>query len=744
MKSEKAPDPNAVHPVAGYENEIYVKPTVTNPSIVVGDFTYIADSEFESHVTHHYEWNGDRLVIGKFCQIAAGVEFVMNGANHQMNAITTFPFYTLEAWGMEPPSPEDLPLKGDTVIGNDVWIGQNAVILPGVHVGDGAIIGANSVVGSDVGPYTIVVGNPAKVSYSNSVAPQKFTIDKTAPGVNITYDNNDVLNEKYYKATRTATISISDVNFAGQNDIRVESRGGGSAPATVSFSGNTATIHFSEDGIYVFNGTVTDQAGNVTTIPVQTEFVIDTKVPVLTFDDGHPFKVNKASQADLDAGKSDHPVDKQFFTKDGFAPVVTVTDTNISTADQDAVFNITGTKEGNTHTRTVTVHPDDGTKYDMSMASTLFKVVEDVDDVYNVVAYAIDLAGNKSEEITFTFSINRFGSNFVCATEETKKYIRDKYYHNATEDLEIHEYNTNAIKKDSQTVEVMKDGNTANVRKLVAGKDYDFEEDRAAGSKVGGRIYKYTIHKEVFEEEGDYSFTISSVDEAGHENTTARIHRDTDQTTGEKKLSVASFPIDFVIDKTPPTNQMTGVKSDRKQAFNDRSLVIEVNPEDAQTGVSKVVIRRWETDTLGFREPDGEPMADITYAYYDEENPMPSSYKDEKTGTEHSFADLSEYTDDATGKIDIDYELTDNQNWQWVEVITTDLADNDSVDIRAGSADSPQIVENRKGFLVTTNTLTQVINNTAARVGAGAGVAALLILLILWKRKKDKDAEGAM
>ena len=163
MKDGKVPNPNTVHPIAGYENEIYVKPTITRPNIIVGDFTYIADSEFESHVTHHYEWNGDKLIIGKFCQIAAGVEFVMNGANHQMNAITTFPFYTLEAWNMEPPSPEDLPLKGDTVIGNDVWIGQNAVILPGVHVGDGAIIGANSVVGSDVGPYTIVVGNPAKV-----------------------------------------------------------------------------------------------------------------------------------------------------------------------------------------------------------------------------------------------------------------------------------------------------------------------------------------------------------------------------------------------------------------------------------------------------------------------------------------------------------------------------------------------------------------------------------------------------
>ena len=163
MKNGKKPDPNVIYPVTGYGKEIYVKPTITNPNIIVGDFTYIADSEFESHVTHHYEWNGDKLIIGKFCQIAAGVEFVMNGANHQMNSVSTYPFYTLEGWDMKPPSPADLPFKGDTVIGNDVWIGQNAVILPGVRIGDGAIIGANSVVGSDVEPYAIVVGNPAKI-----------------------------------------------------------------------------------------------------------------------------------------------------------------------------------------------------------------------------------------------------------------------------------------------------------------------------------------------------------------------------------------------------------------------------------------------------------------------------------------------------------------------------------------------------------------------------------------------------
>ena len=156
------PDPMAVHPIAGYDKEIYVKPTLKNPNIVVGDFTYIADSEFESHVTQLYPWDNVKLVIGKFCQSAAGMELVMIGANHQMNAVSTFPFYTLAGWDMKAPAPADMPLKGDTIIGNDVWIGQNVTILPGVHIGDGAIIGASSIVGSNVEPYTIVAGNPAQ------------------------------------------------------------------------------------------------------------------------------------------------------------------------------------------------------------------------------------------------------------------------------------------------------------------------------------------------------------------------------------------------------------------------------------------------------------------------------------------------------------------------------------------------------------------------------------------------------
>lgn len=157
------PDPNMIYPINGYDKEIFIKPTVKSPNIIVGDFSYIADSDFESHVTHLYDRNGDRLIIGKFCQIASGVEFVMNGANHQMSSVSTYPFFTIAGFGAEAPKPEDMPLKGDTVIGNDVWIGQNAVILPGVHIGDGAIIGANAVVGSDVEAYTVAVGSPARM-----------------------------------------------------------------------------------------------------------------------------------------------------------------------------------------------------------------------------------------------------------------------------------------------------------------------------------------------------------------------------------------------------------------------------------------------------------------------------------------------------------------------------------------------------------------------------------------------------
>ena len=138
MKAGMKPNPDKVFPIEGNETVTYIKPTIKNPNIIVGDFTYFSDTDFENHVTHHYDFYGDKPMIGRFCQIASGVTFIMNGANHQMNAVSTYPFYLFEGWDQEVPPLSELPVKGDTVVGNDVWIGQNATILPGVHIGDGA------------------------------------------------------------------------------------------------------------------------------------------------------------------------------------------------------------------------------------------------------------------------------------------------------------------------------------------------------------------------------------------------------------------------------------------------------------------------------------------------------------------------------------------------------------------------------------------------------------------------------
>ncbi|AIR03265.1 chloramphenicol acetyltransferase [Cedecea neteri] len=162
------PNPMNKHPMEGFPQVCFIKNTVTNPNIIVGDFTYYDDPEgaenFERNVLYHFPFIGDKLVIGKFCAIAKGVQFIMNGANHKLSGFSTFPFYIFgNGWEKAMPQSGDLPYKGDTVIGNDVWIGYEALIMPGVKIGNGAIISSRSVVTTDVSAYTVVGGNPAKV-----------------------------------------------------------------------------------------------------------------------------------------------------------------------------------------------------------------------------------------------------------------------------------------------------------------------------------------------------------------------------------------------------------------------------------------------------------------------------------------------------------------------------------------------------------------------------------------------------
>ncbi len=164
------PHPEIKHPIPMHPRVGFLKPLVSAPNVEIGDFTYYDDPAgpdrfIERCVLHHYDFIGDRLVIGRFCAIAEGARFIMNGANHALGGFSTYPF-NIFGHGWEKGFDEQVwrdQVRGDTIVGNDVWIGMEALIMPGVNIGDGAIVAARSVVTHDVPPYAIVAGNAAEI-----------------------------------------------------------------------------------------------------------------------------------------------------------------------------------------------------------------------------------------------------------------------------------------------------------------------------------------------------------------------------------------------------------------------------------------------------------------------------------------------------------------------------------------------------------------------------------------------------
>jgi virginiamycin A acetyltransferase len=161
------PSPETRHPVTGQRRVVFLKPIIQSPKIEIGDYTYYDDPDdpeaFEQNNVL-YAFGPERLVIGKYCALATGVRFLMAGANHPTLGVSTFPFAIFGgAWAERTVDLiYNVPSRGDTVVGNDVWIGYQATILPGVRIGDGAIVGACAVVAKDVPPYGIVAGNPGR------------------------------------------------------------------------------------------------------------------------------------------------------------------------------------------------------------------------------------------------------------------------------------------------------------------------------------------------------------------------------------------------------------------------------------------------------------------------------------------------------------------------------------------------------------------------------------------------------
>lgn len=162
------PDPTTLHPLAEQPRVVFLKPLIQSPRIEVGNYTYYDDPDDPTAFEREnvlYTYGPERLIIGKYCAIATGARFMMAGANHPTIGVSTFPFAIFGGEWRERTVDliYDMPSRGDTVVGNDVWIGYRALIMPAVTIGDGAIIGAGALVSKDVPPYGIVAGNPARL-----------------------------------------------------------------------------------------------------------------------------------------------------------------------------------------------------------------------------------------------------------------------------------------------------------------------------------------------------------------------------------------------------------------------------------------------------------------------------------------------------------------------------------------------------------------------------------------------------
>ncbi len=165
---DSGPNPSSIYPLKDYDKLIFLKPFIKAPNIIVGDYTYFDDrrngpEKFEEYnVLYNYDFSKVKLILGKFCAIAAETRFIMTG-DHKLDAFSTYPFPIFEQGWEEAFNIHELPVKGDIVVGNDVWLGYDCLIKNGVTIGDGAIIATRAVVVKDVPAYSIVAGNPAKV-----------------------------------------------------------------------------------------------------------------------------------------------------------------------------------------------------------------------------------------------------------------------------------------------------------------------------------------------------------------------------------------------------------------------------------------------------------------------------------------------------------------------------------------------------------------------------------------------------
>lgn len=348
--------------------------------------------------------------------------------------------------------------------------------------------------------------NAASVTY-DGVAPQSFVIDKTAPVVDVAFDNNDVRNGKYYNQSRTATVSVTDVNFNGVNAIDVSAAVGGTAPA-VSFNGLTATLPFTTDGTYSFRGTVTDMAGNVSQEFTVDEFVIDQTAPELSIE----------GVEDLVAYPGEVLPRIVFSDQNYEGNTIQLLRTVLDQKNVDVSELIVpngGVTAGADGSGTGSISYED------------LEHVQENDGIYTLTASVTDLAGNSTED-EVTYSVNRFGSVYVYSDALTN--MIGAYKQKADEGLYISAYNVSPLIEDSTKLQISCDGaslSNQNSKAVVTGG--------AQAGNSGWYEYRFDISGSDLTGDGRYEITLSDKDEAGNTKTNAE------------------NPIWFYIDATKPS-----------------------------------------------------------------------------------------------------------------------------------------------------------------------------------------------
>ncbi len=391
---------------------------------------------------------------------------------------------------------------------------------------------------------------------SNTVTAEEFTIDKTVPTINVTFDNNNAANGKYYKESRTATITVNEHNFNG-SEVQTAISSNTAAPGVNGWSGgsdvHSATVPFTADGNYSFTVNYTDLAGNPAQVYNVEEFVVDqTKPEIEIFD----------------------IVDKSANNGE-VAPGVRYSDTNYD------VSGVSITYKGAQHDEKAV----DGARSNIPNGESIkmadFEHTAKEDDIYTMRAKVTDLAGNFDEK-EVTFSVNRFGSNFRFVDDTTEKFI-DDYYNNEEKTLTIEEINV-----DTLTHRGITNSHDGDIADLEEGTDYTVRE---SGGEVSWKSYEYTIKKENFEQEGLYNITIDSVDRA----------------TNEATNKIKNVDIEFIIDKTAPTVVITGIENEGQYRTNERDITIAATDNAAMKQVEVYVDDNVEEfDAKTIKEQKGE------------------------------------------------------------------------------------------------------------------------------------------